>query len=132
LEQLYEDADQKFLSEINHHFLRGINKLLGVKTPLIKSTEYQSRGDKSERLLSICRPAGADVYVSGPAATVYLDVELFENNGITVEWMNYQEYPEYRQPFGNFVHAVSIIDLLFCTGPKAIKYMKLTEKVTTS
>lgn len=130
-EQLYQNANQQFLSEINHHFLKGINKLLGIKTPLSQSTEYSSRGDRSGRLLSICRQAGADIYVSGPAAKVYLDVELFERAGIAVEWMNYDGYPEYPQLYGDFVHAVSVVDLLFNTGPKATEYMKLTKKVTT-
>lgn len=130
-EWLYQHADQRFLSEINHHFLRGINKLLGIKTPISQSTEYSSRGGRSGRLLSICRQAGADTYVSGPAAKVYLDVELFERSGITVEWMNYEGYPKYRQLYGDFVHAVSVVDLLFNAGPKAIEYMKLTEKITT-
>lgn len=128
-EWLYQNANHRLLSEINHHFLAGINKILGIKTPLSQSTDYSSRGGRSGRLLSICRQAGADVYVSGPAAKVYLDVDLFEQAGVAVEWMNYDGYPEYPQLYGDFVHAVSIIDLLFNTGPEATSYMKMTEEV---
>lgn len=128
-ESLYKEANQQFLSEINHHFLSSINALLEIKTPLSQSTEYPSRGNKSERLLSICRQLGADVYVSGPAAKVYLDVDIFENAGIAVEWMNYDGYPPYPQQDGDFVHAVSILDLIFNTGPKATDYMMMNQEV---
>lgn len=121
---LYEGANQEMLSEINHHFLKGINELLGITTPLSWSTDYNSEGGKSKRLLSICKRAGADVYVSGPAAKSYLDTALFLDEGITVEWMDYDGYKIYPQLHGEFEHAVSVIDLLFNTGPKAVDFLK--------
>ena len=33
--------------------------------------------------------------------------------------MNYDGYPEYPQLHGGFEHAVSVLDLLFNTGPDA-------------
>jgi hypothetical protein len=124
IEHLYENANQKKLSEINYHFLTGINELLGISTPLTWSTDYESEGNKSERLLTICKEAGADVYVSGPAAKDYLDTDLFDKEGIKVEWMNYAGYKEYSQVYGKFEHSVSIIDLLFNTGKRAKDFMK--------
>lgn len=129
VEQLYLSADMPMLSDINHHFLTGINKLLEIDTPLSWSTDYNARGDKSERLLSICKQANADVYVSGPAAKVYLDIDLFNSEGVSVEWMNYDGYEEYPQLNGDFEHAVTILDLLFNTGLDAMYYLKSTEKV---
>ena len=41
--------------------------LLGIPTQLSWSTDYESRGAKTERLISLCLAAGADEYVSGPA-----------------------------------------------------------------
>jgi hypothetical protein len=38
--------------------------------------------------------------------------------------MDYSGYPEYPQLYPPFVHEVSIIDLIFNTGPNASKYMK--------
>ena len=38
---------------------------------------------------------------------------------------DYQGYPEYPQLFPFFEHAVSILDLIFNTGPDATRYMKL-------
>ena len=129
IQMLYESANHKALSEINHHFLTGINRMLDINTPLSWSTDYNSSGDKSERLLSICKSAGADCYITGPAAKAYLDTNLFEREGVMVEWMNYDGYKEYSQLHGEFEHAVSVIDLLFNTGPKAVHYLKSTVEV---
>jgi hypothetical protein len=129
VEHLYLKATMPLLSDINHHFLAGINKLLGIKTPLDWSTDYKAAGDKSERLISICKQANADVYVTGAAAKAYLDVELFNSEDISVEWMNYDGYEEYPQLYGGFEHAVTILDLLFNTGFDAQYYLKSTEKI---
>ena len=40
--------------------------------------------------------------------------------------MNYDGYPEYQQLHGGFEHAVSVLDLLFNTGPDALRYLKST------
>ena len=41
-----------------------------------------------------------------------------------VEWFDYGGYPEYKQLWGEFVHDVSILDLLFNCGRDAGKFMK--------
>ena len=79
---------------------------------------------RTERLLGICRQAGANVYVSGPAAKDYFNKSLADKMSILVEWMDYSAYPEYRQLNPPFEHGVSILDLIFNEGPKATSFMK--------
>lgn len=129
IEHLFLSAEMHLLSDINHHFLIGINEILGIGTPLKWSTDYNAKGNKSERLISICKQTNADVYVTGPAAKAYLNIDLFENEGISVEWMNYDGYKEYPQLYSDFQHAVSILDLVFNTGLDASKYLKTTETI---
>lgn len=129
ISQLYKSATNQELSAINHHFLKGVNALLDIDTPLSWSTDYEGQGGRCERLISICKQADANIYVSGPTAKSYLDVELFNRNGITVEWMDYSGYKEYPQLFGTFEHAVTILDVLFNTGPDVRQYLKTEEAV---
>lgn len=124
IESMYKEAKHKKLSEINYHFLSGITELLGIDTPFSWSRDYNATGNKSERLLSICKRAGATGYVSGPAAKDYLDVDLFESQGVSVEWMEYSGYREYPQLYGDFEHSVSIIDLLFNTGKESSSFIE--------
>lgn len=127
LEAVYDACrDLSGLSAINLAFLRWVHAALGLTTRLSSSADYPSGGDKNERLVEICRQAGARSYLSGPSARCYIDESLFAAAGIAVEWMDYAGYPEYPQLHGpEFRHDVSILDLLFNTGPEmAWQYLK--------
>ena len=120
----FVDAHESYLSLLNRRFLELICSLLGIKTTLRWSWEHPSERMRSERLVDICKSAGANVYVSGPAAKAYLDEQLFEAEGMRVEWIDYSGYPEYPQLNGSFEHRVTVLDLLFNAGGEAAKYMK--------
>lgn len=117
-------ADLESLSAINHLFLTGIAGVLGIETPLTWSRDYPDDPDPTGRLLAICRAAGATRYLSGPTAQGYLDERLFERAGVQVEYMDYGGYPVYPQLHGDFVHEVTVLDLLFHEGPRASRFMK--------
>ena len=124
LEELYRTAPQRWLTEINEHFLSGICGLLQIRTRFRRSSELDLMGERSERLVNMCRQLGASTYVSGPAAQTYLDPALFEAQGIQVEWADYSGYPEYRQLHPPFDHHVSIVDLLMNEGLQARSFLK--------
>ena len=129
----YEVADKKtLLTDVNALFLRGICKTLGLKTKIARDTAYPTKGVKTERLLGIVRAAGADHYLSGPSARAYFDEAAFKAAGVTPEWMDYDGYPEYKQLHGGFEHAVSVLDLLFNTGPDALRYLRRTSSPATA
>jgi hypothetical protein len=120
----YERAEKlQRLSEVNAIFLHGIAGLLGLKTRIVGDANYPATGAKTERLVAVCRAAGADRYLSGPSASEYLDEQMFVSAGIAVEWMNYGGYPEYPQLHGGFEHAVTALDLLFNTGREAPRHL---------
>jgi len=121
VEELYlgKAPELSFLSEINRVFLAAIAERLGITTPLMSSSDYELEPGKTDRLLAICRQAGADIYLSGPAAQGYLDIEQFAEHGIEVEWMDYGGYEEYPQLYPPFEHGVSVLDLVFMVGDGA-------------
>jgi hypothetical protein len=123
-EELYLQADDKLLSELNYRFIVAICRILGIRTTISWSMDYNLIGDKTERLVHLCRQAGATAYLSGPLAKAYLDEELFRKEGIVVSYMDYSGYREYTQLYPPFQPQVSIIDLIFNEGPQATKYMK--------
>lgn len=122
--QMYAGATDPHLTTINRRCIDALCEMLGIETPIRRSTEYDTTGTKTARLLGLCRAAGATRYLSGPAAQDYLDTSLFEEHGIEVAWMRYDDYPEYPQLSPPFEHAVSVLDLLFNTGPRAQEYLK--------
>lgn len=123
-EDLYLNCNEPYLSRINFKFINAINEILGIKTKIKWSSEFELVDGKSRRLLSICKDCDADIYLSGPAAKGYLDEEMFVKEGISVEWMDYSGYPEYDQLYPPFAHGVTILDLIFNEGSNAVKFMK--------
>jgi hypothetical protein len=128
LEEFYLSTPLNMLSEINVWLINHICSISGISTKITDSANFELKGDPTERLVSICKQAGADVYLSGPAAKNYLRESLFTEEGVKVEWMDYDNYPEYAQLYPPFSHAVSIIDLLFNVGDKAGEYMKFSKR----
>jgi hypothetical protein len=89
----------------------------------MRSSELDNiTGRKTERLIQVLQRVGANHYVSGPSAQDYLDAGAFSKAGITIEYMDY-DYPEYPQLHPPFDPQVSILDLLFMTGPETLQYI---------
>jgi hypothetical protein len=124
LEPLYQCPASDSLSRINHSFITAICGILGITTRISWSTDYETRDGRNERLMDLCQQAGATEYLSGPSARGYLDVDAFAAAGVTARFVDYSGYPEYPQPHPPFEHAVSVLDLLFCAGPRACDYLR--------
>jgi len=125
IEALYSHARElPLLTAVNESFIRAIAERLGISTKITRSSEYRTTGGKNERLLEICRQAGASTYLSGPAAAGYLDPAMWREHGIELEFKTYEGYPEYPQIHGAFEHGVTILDLFFNVGEDAKDYFR--------
>ena len=123
-EELYLNNKDEYLSQVNYKFICAIKQILGISTKVRWSSDFDLADGQSEKLLGICKDCDADIYLSGPAAKDYLDENIFMRNKIKIEWMTYNNYPEYKQLFEPFDHGVTILDLIFNEGENATKFMK--------
>lgn len=124
LEPLYLETAELGLSQINRRFLEAICAYLDIKTHISNSWDYDLIEGKTERLVNLCKQVGATEYVSGSVAREYLDCKVFEQAKISISWFDYSGYLEYPQLWGDFVHQVTILDLLFNCGSNSANYMK--------
>lgn len=124
IEPFYKSAEHTHLSALNQSFIERIAGYLGMGTKISLSSDYRLADGKSERLADLTAQAGGSIYVSGPAAKDYLDESVFAEREIGVVWFDYSDYPEYPQLWGDFIHGVTILDLLFNCGADAPKYMR--------
>lgn len=92
---------------------------VGLRRPTLLSSQLGIGGERSERLLNLCRHVGATTYLSGDAASAYLDMDLFHRAGIRVEWQTYR-HPIYPQLHGDFVPYLSALDLILNVGPDSL------------
>lgn len=96
---------------------------LGIRhTRFLRSSSIQAAGQKTDRLINILTTLGATHYISGPSARDYIEEEKFEAAGIALEYMEYN-YPEYEQLYPPYDPQVTILDLMFMTGPEALDWI---------
>lgn len=124
IETLYTSVAEARLSAVNERFIRALCGLLGIPTPIVHAADDTEHAVKSEKLLAICVDAGATEYLCGPASRDYIEEWRFDEAGIAVTYMDYSGYREYPQLFGPFLHEVTVLDLIFNTGPEARSHMK--------
>ncbi len=121
---LYLQTEHSHLSQLNRTLIEWVCSTLGIKTKISNSWDYELIDGKTGRLADLCSQAGANEYISGPAARGYIDETIFAERGIKLTWFDYTGYPEYPQLWGDFIHTVSILDLLFNCGKEAPQYMR--------
>lgn len=122
LEAFFSRRDT-LLADFTIDFTIALAKELGLRhTHFVRSSELAASGVKTERLLQVLLKVGATHYISGPSARAYLDEQMLEAAGITVEFMEYN-YPAYPQLYPPFDPQVSVLDLLFMTGPEAPSFI---------
>lgn len=124
LEPIYLQHSYTRLSVLNRDLIQTICGYLGISTKISNSWDYTLIDGKTERLADLCAQAGGTEYISGPAARDYIVENVFTDMGIRLTWFDYSGYPEYSQLWGEFVHGVTILDLLFNCGRDTPRYMK--------
>ena len=124
-QQVYE-KDWTFLFDLCLEAINLIKEEMGIETPLLRSSEMKPGGEKTERLVSICRELGATHYLSGESGSNYIAEEDFSSQGIALEYQNY-EHPVYPQRYTGFVPHLSAIDLLFNCGEQSLGILKQDE-----
>jgi len=112
------------LRDLNVDMIKLICGILGIKTKIILSS---SLGDKklgkTERVINLCKEAGITHLYDAQGAEELLDKALFKKEGILVDFQNFN-HPEYPQLWGKFVPYISVIDLIFNQGDKALSIIK--------
>jgi len=107
------------LRDLNAELIRLVGSFLGCDAPLYMASDMGvSNTDPTGRLLELCKALDADAYLSGQEGRAYLDRDVFASQGISL-YFQAVEAPLYPQMHGDFVSHLSILDLLFNTGPGA-------------
>lgn len=109
----------EYLSELNIFFIEKILFFLGIKKKILKSSELAMSGEKTDRLVNICKILGGETYLSGIGAKDYLEIDKFEKEKIKVVFQEFVS-PVYPQLYNNFVSNLSVVDLLFNCGEESL------------
>jgi hypothetical protein len=123
LEEAYASTPE-LLADFTIQLAITLARELGIAhTRFLRSSKLEGvLGEKTGRLIAVLQKVGATHYISGPSAADYIEADKFREAGIELEYMVYN-YPAYPQLYPPYEPQVSILDLLFMTGPEAMKYI---------
>jgi hypothetical protein len=114
VESIYSVATSN-VAELNGIAIERIADYFDLPCQFQKSSEMPVNGKSTDRLLGIVKQLKGNIYITGHGARHYLDHELFEESGIHVEYMKYNQ-TEYKQLHGAFTPFVSILDVIANEG----------------
>jgi hypothetical protein len=107
------------LLELDCHMLSLARRWLDIRTPVIKSSQLGLVGQKTDRLIDMCKKVGARCYLTGSGGSQgYLDAEKIGRSGIGVIWQTFvhPRYVQRHEKLG-FASHLGFIDLVLNCGP---------------
>lgn len=129
-DEALEIANQVYLTEypniglLARASLMALVNYFGLNTSktFIDVKELAIEGSSSQRVLEVVQKLGGSKYITGLGALRYLDHNLFETHGISVQYMRYK-CCAYPQLHGEFTPYVSGLDLIANCGKEGVQYI---------
>lgn len=119
------EGDNMCIPVVVKRSIEEIVKYLGFDNPkLLLSSEIsecdQLRGQ--ERVLTICKKLGADIYINPAGGKDLYDKKICKEWGVELKFIKPQ-LDEYKQPGDKFIPGLSIIDVMMFNSPEVIRGM---------
>jgi len=107
------------LAVLNVELLNFILNEFKIETKIVYASklELPKAEGGNEVILSICKKLEATRYLSGSGGKNYLQEDMFNVAGITIDFIEFH-HPQYSQQYSPFLPFMSSIDLLFNHGAK--------------
>ncbi len=110
--------DWQSLADLNIALIEKLAALLGISTMLLRSSDVQATGKRSQRVAELLRKVHATTYLAAAGAAAYM-----REDGVfplpDVETL-FQDYSPLAYPQGHsdvFIPHLSVLDMLFQLGP---------------
>ncbi|MGH8439533.1 MAG: WbqC family protein [Pseudomonas sp.] len=111
------------IAELNERLLKACCSLIGLQTPISRSSELPLRADSKsqERVIEVVNAWGASHYLNPINGEHLYTAEAFQRAGVTLELLKTQ-LPAYRQGANDqpFVPGLSILDALMFNDPETV------------
>ncbi|TCV12745.1 WbqC family protein [Vibrio crassostreae] len=118
------------VSELCLYSYKRIFDYLGIDKKLITSSslEYDRSGDRTEKVLSICKVLEGDEYINAYGGIELYTSTDFDREGIKLSFLK-KNSVQYSQNIENFEDNLSIIDVLMNNSIEEVKQLILQYKV---
>ncbi len=121
VDQVFEGFTGDRIGDLSVGSMRAVHEYFNFPLPRFfhADSEFEMAGSPSERVLGIVVSLGGSSYITGHGAKNYLEHDLFEDAGVSVEYLNYEKVP-YPQLHGDFTPFVSSLDLIANVGRSGV------------
>ena len=115
------------LSDYNIEILKFLSFKLNIKVEFIKSSVFNSKKERTYRVIEILEKIKASEYLSPIGAKDYLEQDKFnEITKVKLKFNDFQSMPYVQKKFKSFLPNLSIIDLIANLGwTEATRYVNL-------
>jgi hypothetical protein len=122
LENVYLDCSWEKLCDLNIFIYKYILKNLNSDVKIVKASDYNFKGQKSDLVLDMCKKLQADTYIFGGEGKNYADILSFNDNGVhpVFQEYNHPTYPQHRSKHP-FTSHLSTLDLMMNNPSSKLK-----------
>ena len=115
------------LSDYNIEIIKFLSFKLNIKVEFIKSSVFNSKKERTYRVIEILEKIKASEYLSPIGAKDYLEQDKFnEITKVKLKFNNFQSMPYVQKKYKSFLPNLSIIDLIANLGwTEATRYVNL-------
>jgi len=108
-----------YLIDLNSALINWLVLELKINKTIIRASVLNTGGECEDKIIAICNKLGADELYDSKAASSFLDINKFHNQGINIIFQDFH-HPIYKQIYQPFISHMSIVDLLFNHGPDSL------------
>lgn len=129
LKEIYEKEWQSLVA-LNDACLKILLGTAGIEgKKIVYSSTLGISSRETGRLVDLCKHFKADTYLSGDGARDYLNLSLFQEAGIAVQFQHFS-HPVYLQGGKTeaFLEGLSSVDLLFHHGKESLALLRKSRK----
>lgn len=109
------------LFDFIHNSLEVMCDYLGIKVKILVSSIIETKANLMglDRVLSLCKDCGADIYINPIGGRSLYDPFVFQSNGIELKFLQPRLW-EYSQFNNQFISSLSIIDVLMFNSRESV------------
>ncbi len=127
VEEVFASECEKIV-DFNLKIIRYLFRILNIGTQIIRQSELAVRAKGDRLLIEICRRTDASDLLVQKEICKFLDTVQFNRAGIQLRPYT-SPAPVYPQLWGDFIENLSVFDLVFNCGPKALEIMAAGKSV---
>jgi len=122
LEYVYQQQYEK-LTDVCVNLISVLVKWLGISTEIVMASILNVNEDSTEKLISLTKKVGCNLYLSGPSGRKYMEQTRFKQEEIILKFHSFV-HPIYTQfSSKDFIANLSALDLIFNYGEDSKKVL---------